>query len=95
MIEHRYITREIRTRIAIASFLALALLRMSQLDLGAASRTISLSAGNTGGGYTPAAHSTDWADVTSTPTTLIGYGITDAASDSELAAPPHPRQALG
>jgi hypothetical protein len=42
--------------------------------------------GNTGSGYTPAPHDTDWADVTGTPTTLAGYGITDAASDSELAA---------
>lgn len=28
----------------------------------------------------------DWGDITGTPTTLAGYGITDAASDTELAA---------
>jgi len=42
--------------------------------------------GGTGTGYPPQPHSTDWADVTGTPTTLSGYGITDAASDAELAA---------
>jgi hypothetical protein len=41
--------------------------------------------GPSGSGYPPAAHDTAWADVTGTPTTLSGYGITDAASDSELA----------
>lgn len=41
--------------------------------------------GPSGNGYPPAPHDTDWADVTGTPTTLSGYGITDAASDSELA----------
>jgi hypothetical protein len=40
-----------------------------------------------------------WADITGTPTTLAGYGITDACSDAELAAhvaagDPHPAYAL-
>lgn len=35
---------------------------------------------------TPTAHSHDWADVTGEPTTLAGYGITDGATDAELAA---------
>lgn len=42
--------------------------------------------GPSGSGYPPAAHDTAWSDVTGTPTTLSGYGITDAASDAELAA---------
>lgn len=41
--------------------------------------------GPSGTGYPAAPHDTAWADVTGTPTTLGGYGITDAASDSELA----------
>jgi hypothetical protein len=32
----------------------------------------------------PAAHTHDWTDITGTPTTLDGYGITDAASDADL-----------
>jgi len=40
-----------------------------------------------------------WADITGTPTTLAGYGITDACSDAELAAhvaagDPHTQYAL-
>lgn len=40
-----------------------------------------------------------WADITGTPTTLAGYGITDACSDAELSAhvaagDPHPAYAL-
>ncbi len=35
---------------------------------------------------TPTAHTQAFSTITSTPTTLAGYGITDAASDSELAA---------
>lgn len=31
-------------------------------------------------------HTHDWADVTGEPTTLAGYGITDGATDGELAA---------
>lgn len=35
---------------------------------------------------TAAAHTHPWVDITGEPTTLAGYGITDAASDAELAA---------
>jgi hypothetical protein len=43
--------------------------------------------GNAPGGYTPAAHTHPWSDITSTPTTLSGYGITDAQPlDSDLTA---------
>lgn len=43
--------------------------------------------GNAPGGYTPAAHTHPWSDITSTPTTLAGYGITDAQPlDSDLTA---------
>ena len=35
---------------------------------------------------TPLAHTHPWSDVSSTPTTLSGYGITDAATISDLAA---------
>lgn len=46
-----------------------------------------------------AAGSTAWGEITGTPTTLAGYGITDACSDAELAAhvaagDPHPAYAL-
>jgi len=35
---------------------------------------------------TPLSHTHAWADVTGEPTTLAGYGITDGATDAELAA---------
>lgn len=35
---------------------------------------------------TPLSHTHPWADVTGEPTTLDGYGITDGATDAELAA---------
>lgn len=43
-------------------------------------RLVSIGQGGEGGGPV------DWDDVFNTPTTLAGYGITDAASDAELAA---------
>lgn len=64
-------------------------IRTTRIDLrnttGAIPGTQLPASGNTGSGYTPAPHSTAWGDVTGTPTTLAGYGITDATSDSELA----------
>lgn len=36
--------------------------------------------------FTPAAHTQTWSTITATPTTLAGYGITDAATASQLAA---------
>ena len=43
--------------------------------------------GNAPGGYTPSAHTHPWSDITGTPTTLAGYGITDAQPlDSDLTA---------
>lgn len=34
--------------------------------------------GNGGGQYTPSSQSTDWSDIQNKPTTIAGYGITDA-----------------
>ena len=34
----------------------------------------------------PTAHTHPWSEITATPTTLAGYGITDGATDAELAA---------
>jgi hypothetical protein len=53
-------------------------------DLAQATGTLSPTryptpTGNAPGGYTPATHTHPWSDITSTPTTLAGYGITDAA----------------
>lgn len=42
---------------------------------------------------TPLAHLHDWSDITGEPTTLAGFGITDGATDSELAA--HAAQTTG
>lgn len=36
--------------------------------------------------FTPAAHNQAWSTITSTPTTLSGYGITDAAPSSHVGA---------
>ena len=36
--------------------------------------------------FTPAAHNQAWSTITATPTTLSGYGITDAASTSSVAS---------
>jgi hypothetical protein len=47
---------------------------------------VTLTDGGAGGALTVAVPSVPWADVASTPTTLGGYGITDAASDAELSA---------
>lgn len=56
--------------------------------------------GNAPGGYTPSAHTHPWSDITGTPTTLAGYGITNAYTKTEsdaLYAPlshTHPYTAL-
>lgn len=47
---------------------------------------VTLTDGGPGGALTVAVPSVPWGDVAGTPTTLAGYGISDAASDAELAA---------
>lgn len=42
--------------------------------------------GSSSAAFALAAHTHDWGDITGEPTTLAGYGITDGATDAELAA---------
>lgn len=82
---HDDLMQDVETRIADR-------LKRYRPDLSLATGNLSTTqyptpTGNAPGGYTPSAHTHPWSDITSTPTTLSGYGITDAQPlDGDLTA---------